>query len=64
MRIGRIGSFGEDKATIYLQSSHYQIYKEIFKENGMKLILLQKTKKTKEIVFVEVKTRQLNYANS
>ncbi len=30
----------------------------------MKLILLQKIKKTKELVFVEVKTRQLNYACS
>jgi len=27
----------------------------------VKLILLQKIKKTKEIVFAEVKTRQLNY---
>jgi len=38
-----------------------RLYKEIFKGNGVKLILLQKIKKTKEIVFVGGKTRQLNY---
>ncbi|TSA55754.1 hypothetical protein D4R42_04995 [bacterium] len=64
MRIGRIGSFGEDKATIYLQSSHYQIIQRNFQRKWDEIDIIAKDKKTKEIVFVEVKTRQLNYANS
>jgi len=64
MRIGRIGSFGEDKATIYLQNSHYQIIQRNFQRKWGEIDIIAKDKKTKEIVFVEVKTRQLNYSNS
>ena len=64
MRIGRIGSFGEDKATIYLQSSHYQIIQRNFQRKWDEIDIIAKDKKTKELVFVEVKTRQLNYSNS
>jgi len=60
MRIGRIGSFGEDKAAAYLQDSHYQIIQRNFQRKWGEIDIIAKDKKTKEIVFVEVKTRQLN----
>ncbi len=60
MRIGKIGSFGEDKTTAYLQNSHYQIIQRNFKRKWGEIDIIAKDKKTKEIVFVEVKTRQLN----
>jgi len=61
MRIGRIGSFGEDKATASLQDNHYQIIQRNFQRKWGKIDIIAKDKKTKELVFVEVKTRQLNY---
>ena len=64
MRIGKIGFFGEDKATNYLQNNHYQIIQRNFQKRWGEIDIIAKDKKTKEIVFVEVKTRQLNYANS
>ncbi|HDQ15837.1 MAG TPA: YraN family protein [Bacteroidetes bacterium] len=64
MRIGRIGSFGEDKATIYLQNSHYEIIQRNFQRKWGEIDIIAKDKKTKELVFVEVKTRQFNYAYS
>ncbi len=64
MRIGRIGSFGEDKATTYLQNSHYQVIQRNFQRKWGEIDIIAKDKKTKELVFVEVKTRQLNYAYS
>ena len=64
MRIGKIGSFGEDKATNYLQNNHYQIIQRNLQKRWDEIDIIAKDKKTKEIVFVEVKTRQLNYANS
>ena len=64
MGIGRIGSFGEDKATTYLQNSHYQIMQRNFQRRWGEIDIIAKDKKTKELVFVEVKTRKLNYSNS
>jgi len=64
MRIGRIGSFGEDKATAYLQNSHYQIIQRNFQRKWGEIDIIAKDKKTKELVFVEVKTRQLNCDHS
>jgi putative endonuclease len=64
MRIGKIGSFGEDKATAYLQNSHYEIIQRNFQRKWGEIDIIAKDKKTKELVFVEVKTRQLNYAYS
>lgn len=60
MRIGRIGFFGEDKATAYLRNSHYQIIQRNFQRKWGEIDIIAKDKKTKELVFVEVKTRQLN----
>ena len=45
MRIGRIGSFGEDKATIYLQSSHYQIIQRNFQRKWDEIDIIAKDKK-------------------
>ena len=64
MRIGRIGSFGEDEATIYLQNSHYQIIQRNYQRKWGEIDIIAKDKETKELVFIEVKTRQLNYSNS
>jgi len=64
MRIGRIGSFGEDKAIAYLQNSHYQIIQRNFQRKWSEIDIIAKDKKTKELVFIEVKTRKLNYACS
>ena len=64
MRIGKIGSFGEDKAMTYLQDSHYQIIQRNFQRKWGEINIVTKDRKTKEIVFVEIKTGQLNYANS
>jgi putative endonuclease len=64
MRIGIIGSLGEDKAAIYLQMSHYQIIQRNFQRKWGEIDIIARDKKTKELVFIEVKTRQLNYANS
>jgi len=61
MRIGKVGSFGEDKATNYLQNSHYQIIQRNFQRKWGEIDIIAKDTKTKEIVFVEVKTRRLNY---
>ena len=64
MRTGEIGSFGENKAMTYLQNSHYQIIQRNFQKKWGEIDIIAKDRKTKEIVFIEVKTRQLNYANS
>ena len=64
MRKGGVGSFGEDKATVYLQDNHYQIIQRNFQRKWGEIDIIAKDRKTKEIVFVEVKTRQFNYANS
>lgn len=64
MRIGKIGSFGENNAIAYLQKKHYQIIKRNFQKKWGEIDIIAKDKKTKEIVFVEVKTRKFNYANS
>ena len=64
MRIGKVGSFGENKAMTYLQNSHYQIIQRNFQKKWGEIDIIAKDSKTKEIVFIEVKTRQLNYANS
>lgn len=60
MRIGRIGSFGEDKAIAYLQDNHYQIIQRNFQRKQGEIDIIAKDQKTKELVFVEVKARQLN----
>ena len=64
MRIGKVGSFGEDKATTYLQNSHYQVIQRNFQKKWGEIDIIAKDKKTKEIVFIEVKTRQLHYGYS
>lgn len=64
MKTGKIGDFGENKAIIYLQKEYYQIIERNFRKEWGEIDIVAKDKKTKEIVFIEVKTRQLNYSNS
>ena len=55
-----LGSFGEEKAVNYLKQNHYQIIHRNFKKRWGEIDIVAKDKKTKEIVFIEVKTRKLN----
>lgn len=58
MRIEGIGFLGEDKATAYLQDSHYQIIQRNFQMKWNEIDIIAKDRKTKELAFVEVKARQ------
>lgn len=63
MKVNSLGSFGEEKAIDYLQKNHYQIIQRNFRKKWGEIDIVARDKRTKEIVFVEVKTRQLGCAN-
>jgi putative endonuclease len=60
MKTKSIGFLGEDKAVVYLQNNHYQIVQRNFRKKWGEVDIIAKDKKTKEIVFVEVKARVFN----
>lgn len=60
MKRNFLGSAGEEGAVNYLKQNHYQIIQRNFKKKWGEIDIVAKDKKTKEIVFVEVKTRKLN----
>lgn len=63
MKTFLVGYFGEEKVVIYLQNNHYQIIQRNFRKKWGEIDIVAKDKKTKEIVFIEVKTRQFNSYN-
>jgi len=63
MKPKSIGYFGEEKAALYLQNNHYEIIQRNFRKKWGEIDIVDKDKKTKEIVFIEVKTRKANNFN-
>ncbi|MDD5760632.1 MAG: YraN family protein [Candidatus Pacebacteria bacterium] len=64
MKAKSIGYFGEEKAALYLQNNHYEIIQRNFRKKWGEIDIIAKDKKTKEIVFIEVKARKTdNFSN-
>ncbi len=68
MNHNRLGKLGEEKAQEYLKSSGYKILETNFKNDLGKRMgeidIIARDKKTKELVFVEVKTRKESSGDS
>jgi len=56
----KIGNYGEKLAVRYLKKKGYQIIEKNFRQKWGEIDIICFDKKTKEIVFIEVKTRKSN----
>jgi len=58
------GKEGEDLAVAYLVKNNYEIVERNFRRKWGEIDIVARDKETKELVFVEVKTRKTKYSAS
>jgi len=59
-----IGNQGEDLAVSYLIKNNYKIVERNFRRKWGEIDIVAKDKKTKELVFIEVKTKKIGYSST